>query len=112
MGGAKRQRALEQRMGELDAVRENLMAVLDEFRKDKRFGFKTFTFTILISTFLSRHLILEPWRPSFDPNHDPEQEIPPHRHLFHCYVYQYHLIQLSVNLTAMVMVPILSDING
>ncbi|KAJ6597201.1 hypothetical protein DFH09DRAFT_113905 [Mycena vulgaris] len=83
IGGAKQRRALEQRMGELGKVRENLIAVLDEFRKDKR------------------HLVLEPWRPSFDPNHDPEQEMPPHRHLFHCYIYQYHLIQVSVNLVTM-----------
>ncbi|KAJ7744984.1 hypothetical protein DFH07DRAFT_20255 [Mycena maculata] len=82
-GGAKKQRALEQRMGELENVRANLMNVLDEFKKNER------------------HLILEPWRPSFDPDHDPEQEMPPHRHLFHCYVYQYHLMQASANLVTM-----------
>ncbi|KAJ7087768.1 hypothetical protein C8R44DRAFT_26769 [Mycena epipterygia] len=83
MSGAKQRRDLEQRMGELPKVRENLIAVLDEFKKN------------------TRHLVLEPWRPSFDPNHDPEQEMPPHRHLFHCYVYQYHLLQVSANVVTM-----------
>ncbi|KAJ7709612.1 hypothetical protein B0H17DRAFT_915317 [Mycena rosella] len=83
IGGTKKWRALEQRMGELEKVREDLIAVLDEFRKDKR------------------HIILEPWRPSFDPNHDTELEMPPHRHLFHCYVHQYHLLQVSLNVATM-----------
>ncbi|KAJ6525711.1 hypothetical protein B0H19DRAFT_1223853 [Mycena capillaripes] len=83
IGGSKQQRSLEERMGELEAVRGNLRAVLDEFRKDKR------------------HLILEPWRPSFDQEHESEQEMPPHRHLFHCYVYQFHLIQVSSNVVTM-----------
>ncbi|KAJ7444827.1 hypothetical protein FB451DRAFT_1433746 [Mycena latifolia] len=83
VGGAKQQQALEQRIAELDKVRGNLVAVLDEFRKDKR------------------HLVLEPWRPSFDPDHEADQEMPPHRHLFHCYVYQYHLIQVSLNIMTM-----------
>ncbi|KAJ7272064.1 hypothetical protein B0H12DRAFT_1299013 [Mycena haematopus] len=82
-GGVKQQRALELRMGELQAVRKDLMVVLDEFRKDKR------------------HLVLEPWNPFFDPSHDPEHPMPPHRHLFHCYVYQYHLIQMSGNVKTM-----------
>ncbi|KAF8211930.1 hypothetical protein K438DRAFT_1805637 [Mycena galopus ATCC 62051] len=83
ISGAKHQRALEQRMGELQAVRTDLAAVLDEFRKEKR------------------HMVLEPWNPFFDPSHDPEHEMPPHRHLFHCYVYQYHLMQMAANVTKM-----------
>ncbi|KAJ7510139.1 hypothetical protein B0H11DRAFT_1957855 [Mycena galericulata] len=83
LSGAKHQRDLEQRIGELNKIRANLTNTLDEFRKEKR------------------HLVLEPWRPSFDPDHDPEQEMPPHRHLFHCYVYQYHLIQVSANILTM-----------
>ncbi|KAJ7047102.1 hypothetical protein C8F04DRAFT_1308883, partial [Mycena alexandri] len=81
--GAKHQRAVKERMGELQKVRETLKTALDEFRQDKR------------------HLILEPWRPSFDPSHDPEEEMPPHRHLFNSYVYQYHLIQVSANIATM-----------
>ncbi|KAJ6502261.1 hypothetical protein C8R45DRAFT_818343 [Mycena sanguinolenta] len=83
IGGVKQQRALEQRMGELEAVRKDLMVTLDEFRKDKR------------------HLVLEPWNPFFDPSHEPEHEMPPHRYLFHCYVYQFHLIQMSVDVKIM-----------
>jgi hypothetical protein len=37
IGGVKQQRALEQRMAELQAVRRDLTVALDEFRKDKRF---------------------------------------------------------------------------
>ncbi|KAJ6630533.1 hypothetical protein B0H10DRAFT_1981580 [Mycena sp. CBHHK59/15] len=77
ISGAKNRQALEQRMGELHKIRENLVTVLAEFRQDKS------------------HLILEPYRPSFDPESDPEQEMPPHRFLFHCYVYQYHLLQVA-----------------
>ncbi|KAJ7219546.1 hypothetical protein GGX14DRAFT_533276 [Mycena pura] len=83
IAGRKRRQALEQRVGELQKIREALRYALNEFRNDKR------------------HLVLEPWRPSFDPNSDPEQEMPPHRHLFHCYVYQYHLIQVSTNIITM-----------
>ncbi|KAJ7286108.1 hypothetical protein C8J57DRAFT_1431688 [Mycena rebaudengoi] len=81
MGGARKRQALEHRINELGKMRENLVAVLAELREDKR------------------HLILEPYRPT------PIQEMPPHRHLFHCYVYQYHLLQ-----TADLMVAMLDEI--
>lgn len=83
LSGKKQQQALEQRITELGKVRDSLSAVLDEYRRVKR------------------HVILDPWRPSFDPDHDPNQEMPPHRHLFHCYVYQYHLLQMSLNVLTM-----------
>jgi hypothetical protein len=84
MGGARKRQALEHRINELGKMRENLVAVLAELREDKR------------------HLILEPYRPSFDQAQDPDQEMPPHRHLFHCYVYQYHLLQTADLMVAMV----------
>ena len=31
-----------------------------------------------------------------------EREITPHRHLFHCYVYQYHLMQFATSIQAVV----------
>ncbi|KAJ3536349.1 hypothetical protein NMY22_g6068 [Coprinellus aureogranulatus] len=44
-----------------------------------------------------RLLVIEPYHPVVELNDDESvhKEIPPHRHLFHCYVYQYHLIQVA-----------------
>lgn len=39
-----------------------------------------------------RHAILDPYLPAFD---DRKQEMPSHRYLFSCYVYQYHLTQMG-----------------
>ncbi|KAJ7632836.1 hypothetical protein FB45DRAFT_744966 [Roridomyces roridus] len=83
LAGAKERRALKQRMKELSFVRANLKKTLESFKEDKR------------------HLVLEPWRSSFDLEHETEHEAWPHRHLFHCYVYQYHLMQVSTNLLTM-----------
>src|ERR1700734_3043055 len=52
-----------------------------------------------------RHKILDPYRPAFDPQHvaSPSDEgVPPHRYLFHCYVYQYHLLQFATVLVSTV----------
>ncbi|KAF8885154.1 hypothetical protein BD779DRAFT_1611982 [Infundibulicybe gibba] len=38
---------------------------------------------------------LDPYRPSFQSDINSEYQMPAHRYLFHCYVYQYHLIQFS-----------------
>ncbi|KAF9457122.1 hypothetical protein BDZ94DRAFT_1203283 [Collybia nuda] len=46
---------------------------------------------------VSRHRVLDPYRPAFEDRLEGhiEPEIPAHRYLFHCYVYQYHLIQFA-----------------
>ncbi|KAF8991841.1 hypothetical protein BDQ17DRAFT_1413587 [Cyathus striatus] len=52
--------------------------VLDEFRRDVR------------------HEVLEPYLPLFSDEERPEGvDVPPHHYLFHCYVYQYHLMQFA-----------------
>ncbi|KAJ7172199.1 hypothetical protein C8R46DRAFT_893839 [Mycena filopes] len=82
MRGPKHWKVLKERMGELQKVRATL--------KTNNANQAPF----------SRHIILDPWRPSFDPS-DNEQEMPPHRYLFNGYVYQYHLIQVSANIATM-----------
>ncbi|KAF7419671.1 hypothetical protein PC9H_002263 [Pleurotus ostreatus] len=66
-----------------------------------------------------RHKVLDPYRLAFEPKDIPgrksrfdldfeedkdereHQTVPPHRYLFRCYVYQYHLLQFSHNLLQM-----------
>ena len=55
-----------------------------------------------------RHRVLDPYRSAFDPKHVRTghgfQDPPPHRYLFHCYMYQYHLMRFSSILTEIVRV--------
>ncbi|KAG1736637.1 uncharacterized protein EDB91DRAFT_1141898 [Suillus paluster] len=64
---------------------EKLTRELDEFKTTKRLT------------------VLDPYRPIFDRSYDAssDDEVPPHRYLFHCYVYQYHLLQFAVLLQEM-----------
>jgi len=60
---------------------------------------KCHAYRLRFLTSFPRRLVLDPYRPAFDPKHlssDGEVEIPHHRHLFHCYTYQYHLLQLAI----------------
>ena len=55
---------------------------------------------------------MDPYRPAFDLKHvpsDEDAEVPPHRHLFHCYVYQYHLMQFAQVLIEMVSAVFCTD---
>ncbi|OAX35889.1 hypothetical protein K503DRAFT_827545 [Rhizopogon vinicolor AM-OR11-026] len=64
---------------------EKLTSELDEFTTSKRLT------------------VMDPYRPLFDSNYDAlrDDTVPPHRYLFHCYVYQYHLMQFAVLLQDM-----------
>jgi hypothetical protein len=56
---------------------------------------------------LRRHKVLDPYRPAFDPNHiasTSDEEMIPHRYLFDCYVYQYHLLQFAIIVVSMVRI--------
>ncbi|KAF8344985.1 hypothetical protein F5887DRAFT_968850 [Amanita rubescens] len=49
-------------------------------------------------TIEKRHLILEPYKQAFESSYltdDTEDEIPPHRYLFYCYVFQYHIMRFG-----------------
>ena len=47
-----------------------------------------------------RLIVLDPYRAMFTSTDDTltEREITSHRHLFHCYVYQYHLMQFATSI--------------
>ncbi|KZT00914.1 uncharacterized protein LAESUDRAFT_523085 [Laetiporus sulphureus 93-53] len=78
-------RTIEQMRAEhlahLTQTKENIKLALERFRNDYR------------------HRVLDPYRSAFDPSHvrspGGSTEPPPHRYLFHCYVYQYHLIRFA-----------------
>jgi hypothetical protein len=104
------QRVMDERLRKYEDERDSLMTLLNDFRFRKRFVF------LLVRTQVEpwcwnrdRLLVIDPWRRFFDPNHDSEpgsalenEPIPPHRYLFHCYVYQYHLQEFTVRLLDMV----------
>jgi len=65
---------------------------------------------MLIPLFLThRHKVLDPYLLAFDPEHvaSSDEELPPHRYLFHCYVYQYHLLQFTTLLVSAVRVSLI-----
>lgn len=70
-----------QKQSRLDAVqrlRYRVASALEGFRNDKRLK------------------VLDPYRPAFEkPEETQDFVMPPHHYLFHCYVYQYHLMQFS-----------------
>ncbi|KAG1814722.1 uncharacterized protein BJ212DRAFT_1361725 [Suillus subaureus] len=70
----------EKEVQKYEDLLEKLTRELDEFRTKKRLT------------------VLDPYRPMFDHSYDTssDDEVPPHRFLFHCYVYQYHLLHFAV----------------
>ncbi|KAH6904695.1 hypothetical protein BKA70DRAFT_1296143 [Coprinopsis sp. MPI-PUGE-AT-0042] len=75
-----------ERVQKLKETRDELESRLNTFRNDTRMK------------------VLEPYKLAFDHSAHPEDEddqhihdadAPPHRHLFRCYVYQYHLTQFA-----------------
>ncbi|KAH9933951.1 uncharacterized protein BXZ73DRAFT_45967 [Epithele typhae] len=81
-------------------IRAERLAHLEHLSADAKEALRTFTHNerrlISIPYRLS---VLDPYRSAFDPKHvragGNGQEPPPHRYLFHCYMYQYHLIRFS-----------------
>lgn len=66
-------------------MKSTLEDILERFRYEKRYK------------------VLDPYRAAFDPEHVPStsDEVIPHRYLFDCYVYQYHLLQFAIVLVSM-----------
>ncbi|KAF8629340.1 hypothetical protein AX15_003501 [Amanita polypyramis BW_CC] len=76
----KKQLEWQKRVDRLKLIRYRLQLELEHFRRKKR------------------HLVLDPYKGTFDPRAeeiDTDQDVPPHRHLFHCYVYQYHVMEFG-----------------
>ncbi|KAF9446717.1 hypothetical protein P691DRAFT_776668 [Macrolepiota fuliginosa MF-IS2] len=67
----------QNKLDEIQRLRYRVASALEEFRNDKRLK------------------VLEPYRPAFEKLEDHEYIMPPHRYLFHCYVYQYHFMQFA-----------------
>ncbi|KAI0770884.1 hypothetical protein BD413DRAFT_553337 [Trametes elegans] len=84
-GRAKIEKARAERLAKLEDLSRGVKEALQRFRKNQR------------------HRVLDPYRSAFDPKHvravAGTQEPPPHRYLFHCYMYQYHLMRFSSILT-------------
>ncbi|KAI6044608.1 hypothetical protein EDC04DRAFT_2561114 [Pisolithus marmoratus] len=81
----EKNRIREARIRKFEGLLRELSQELDEFTIKKRL------------------LVLEPYRPMFDSAHDSVScsDVPPHRYLFHCYVYQYHLMRFADTLQAL-----------
>ncbi|KAG5730014.1 hypothetical protein E4T56_gene20195 [Termitomyces sp. T112] len=81
--GTKEQWAKQ--LAEHEKIRDDLFTSIKSFRQEGRFR------------------VLDLYRPSFEPNEgQPEHDLPPHRHLFQAYVYQYHLIQFVLIIIEMI----------
>lgn len=89
-----------ERQNKIDAIqrlRYRVVTALEEFRTDKRCvsGYNLHTDgneKILVN----RLKVLDPYRTAFENREDhPNYVMPNHQYLFHCYVYQFHLMQFS-----------------
>ncbi|KZT35081.1 hypothetical protein SISSUDRAFT_1064765 [Sistotremastrum suecicum HHB10207 ss-3] len=82
--GGKKDEMREKCMMGVKSVLEKLEGSLEEFRNDKRL------------------LVLKPYRSADDPSSSLiAPSVPPHRFLFNCFVYQYHLMYFSIALIDM-----------
>ncbi|KAF8907756.1 hypothetical protein CPB85DRAFT_1551911 [Mucidula mucida] len=78
----------------LKANRSAVSAVSDWLRDARRGALKEFKFQ-------NRFEVLEPYKPVLEAKGDVEQDSPSHRYLFHCYVYQYHLMRFTTQIIEM-----------
>jgi len=84
-------------------LKEKIDRVLEVFEKEKRRAVLVVG-SHYTANRLHRHIVVDPYRASLDPKAgNAEGSNPPsHRHLFHCYVYQYHLWQFVKVLSELV----------
>ena len=100
----------KERLRCMETVKSDLDAVIERFRKHRRYWFyhrelqhnSSCSFPLR-----SRQRVLDPYRCAFQPKHvcggvEGIFEAPPHKYLFHCYVYEYHTLQLAVLLCGIV----------
>ena len=92
----------QERKQKLEEVRNHVHRIIDEFRTDKRYAiFISFSRVNFPLTLWRRLRVLDPYRCAFDPKHVKDgkggvAEAPPHKYLFHCYMYEYHILQFAL----------------
>ena len=100
----KVQRVRAERVARLEELSVNVKEALKRFKKEKRYAHSTDPISVRQLT-MRRHRVLDPYRSAFDPKHvraNGFHDPPPHRYLFHCYMYQYHLMRFTSILTEIV----------
>ena len=98
-------RVRAERLAKLEALSGMAKEVWTRFMKDKRYAVWHLSASrTMLTSLVYRLHVLDPYRSAFDPKHlhvdDPDP--PPHRYLFHCFMYQYHLLRFSGILTEIV----------
>ncbi|EIW75984.1 hypothetical protein CONPUDRAFT_93215 [Coniophora puteana RWD-64-598 SS2] len=81
MKGRREERRREN-VEKFEVMLQELARTIEEFKSSKRYN------------------VIDPYRPLFETVDDSssinlEYDAPPHRYLFHCYVYQYHLMEVA-----------------
>jgi hypothetical protein len=98
MRGRERERCWREGREEVEKVHAALVEALKVFKEEKR-SVIVASVAVAIADDLTRHAVLDPYRAVLDPKFAGEDvDTPPHRYLFHCYVYQYHLMRFSQDL--------------
>lgn len=84
-------------------LKEKLDRALEAFEKEKRCVY-WIVGSHCVADCLQRLIVVDPYRASLDPKAGDAElnDAPSHRHLFHCYVYQYHLWQFVKILSELV----------
>ncbi|KAG8221785.1 hypothetical protein J3R82DRAFT_2101 [Butyriboletus roseoflavus] len=100
VSGEEKQGIRMDRIKKYEALRRELSLNLDEFTNKKRFILCLNGPSRTLMAMTRRFTVLNPYRAMFTSTDDTltEREITPHRHLFHCYVYQYHLMQFATSI--------------
>ena len=102
---AEHQKAEQERIDAYVQAKEKLDGVLEVFEKEKRWVVDACHFSVeFFNPLPHRHLVVDPYRAFLDPKegNGETSDAPSHRHLFHCYTYQYHLWQFAKVLSEVV----------
>ena len=102
------QRAEKERVDGYVQVKEKMDRVLETFEKEKRYvGLVLMCYSYGGADRRHSHIVIDPYRAYLDSKGGDGEvsDAPSHRHLFHCYVYQYHLWQFVKVLSELVRWP-------
>jgi len=101
---AERHDRLDERLKKIRELRDTVFIIIQDFKEQKRYDIHLFQILVLTQV-VCRHLVIDPYRSAFDDGSSEGEEelhIPPHRYLFNCFVYQYHLMQICEIVITMV----------